>query len=116
MIPLYGLQPRFARGGAFDFQKTWKKTGIELHPRGYQYLGPGTHLKERLARGDPGINQLDRIAKQHDIAYSKAQSLRDKHKADRMMVKRLAALKDKTNMERGIQGIMQAKLKMGMGL
>ena len=26
-------------------------------------MGPGTHLEKRLARGDPGINRLDRIAK-----------------------------------------------------
>lgn len=49
-------------------------------------MGPGTKLKKRLARGDPGINQLDRIAKQHDIDYSKARHLKDKHKADRTMI------------------------------
>lgn len=31
----------------------------------------GTHLEKRLARGDPGINQLDAACKQHDIAYAK---------------------------------------------
>lgn len=44
---------------------------IELHlPGGYRYCGPGTRLKERLARGDPGINELDEACKTHDIAYS----------------------------------------------
>lgn len=44
---------------------------IELHlPGGYRYCGPGTRLKERLARGDPGINGLDEACKEHDIAYS----------------------------------------------
>lgn len=44
---------------------------VELHlPGGYRYCGPGTRLKERLARGDPGINGLDEACKEHDIAYS----------------------------------------------
>ncbi|WP_221935836.1 hypothetical protein, partial [Klebsiella pneumoniae] len=45
---------------------------LELHlPGGYQYCGPGTKLKHRLARGDTGINKLDEACKEHDIAYSK---------------------------------------------
>ena len=61
------------RGGKVDIQKKIEKLGIEFHPfslskrKIYQYLGPGTFLKKRVARGDPGINRLDRIAKQHDI-------------------------------------------------
>ena len=45
-------------------QKALAKTGVEFHWPGYQYLGPGTKLKKRLARGDPGLNRLDKIAKQ----------------------------------------------------
>lgn len=52
-------------------------------------MGPSTKLKNRLARGDPGINRLDRIAKQHDIDYTKARHLKDKHKADRTMIARI---------------------------
>ena len=51
---------------------------MEFHWPGYQYMGPGTHLEKRLARGDPGINRLDRIAKAHDIDYGKAKDLKDK--------------------------------------
>ena len=40
----------------------------------------------RLKRGDPGINRLDRVAKQHDIDYNKAKSLADNYTADRIMV------------------------------
>ena len=64
---------RRQRGGKVDIQKKIEKLGIEFHPfslskrKRYQYLGPGTFLKKRLARGDPGINPLDRITKQHDI-------------------------------------------------
>ena len=54
-------------GRGLDVQKWLAKTGIEFHWPGYQYMGPGTHLEKRLKRGDPGINRLDRIAKQHDI-------------------------------------------------
>ena len=50
---------------------------MELHWPGYQYMGPGTHLEKRLARGDPGINRLDRIAKAHNIDYGKAKDLKD---------------------------------------
>ena len=56
------------------------------------YMGPGTHLKKRLARGDPGINRLDRITKQHDIDYFKAKNLRDKWKADTKMIKSIENL------------------------
>ena len=52
---------------AVDVQKWIAKTGNEFHWPGYQYMGPGTHLAKRLKRGDPGINRLDQIAKQHDI-------------------------------------------------
>ena len=59
---------RSQRGGKlFDVQKLLTKKGMEFHWPGYQYMGPGTHLEKRLARGDPGLNWLDRIAKAHDI-------------------------------------------------
>ena len=34
------------RGGTLDLQKALAKTGIEFHWPGYQYMGPGTHLRE----------------------------------------------------------------------
>ena len=54
-------------------------------------MGPGTHLKKRLKRGDPGINRLDKIAKQHDMDYSQAKNLQDKWKADAKMVKAISS-------------------------
>lgn len=69
---------------------------FELHLPGYNYCGPGTKLQQRLSRGDKGINQLDECCKEHDIAYSKSSNLRDRHKADiillKMAKKRAAAL------------------------
>jgi len=94
----------------FDLQKWVGKAGIEFHWPGYQYLGPGTSLKKRLARGDPGINRLDRLAKQHDIAYSKAKTMQDKWKADAKMIESINNLPGKkTTTERIVRKIMQNK-------
>ena len=106
---------RHQQGTGLDIQKWLGKTGIEFHWPGYQYMGPGTHLKKRLARGDPGINRLNRISKRHDIDYSKAKSLRDKWKAETKMIKSIENLPGrKTMTERVVKRIMQAKrcLKM----
>jgi hypothetical protein len=62
---------------------------VELHlPGGYQYCGPGTKLKKRLARGDPGINKLDQACKQHDIAYSKFADTKNRSIADRALAEK----------------------------
>ena len=102
------------RGGrAVDVQKWISKLGVEFHPPGYQYLGPGTKLDKRLKRGDPGKNRLDRIAKQHDIDYSKARNIRDKWKADEKMVKAIDRLPGKkTVMERVAKGIIKTKKRL----
>ena len=103
------------RGGKLDLQKALAKTGIEFYWPGYQYMGPGTHLEKRLKRGDPGINRLDRISKIHDIDYSRARSLKAKHKADRKMIKSIETLPGKkTKTERVVKNIMKAKLKLGV--
>ena len=78
----------------------------------YQYLGPGTFLKKRFARGDPGINRLDRIAKQHVIDYSNAKNIRDKWKADLKIVNAIDALPGKkSRMEKLSRNIIAAKRK-----
>ena len=101
------------RGGLVDIQKLISKSGKEFHWPGYQYMGPGTHLQKRLKRGDPGINRLDRIAKQHDIDYSKSKNLRDKWKADEKMIKAIDKLPgSKTKTEGVVKRIMQAKRRL----
>ena len=55
-------------------------------------------MKKRLDRGDQGINRLDRIARQHDIDYSKAESLEDKWKANDKMVASIKNLPGKKSM------------------
>ena len=74
-------------------------------------MGPGTKLAKWLKRGDPGINRLDRLAKQHDIDYSKAKSLADKNIADRKMLAGIDKFPGKKSLtEQIVKQIMQAKL------
>ena len=104
---------RAQAGEAVDVQKWIAKTGKEFHWPGYQYMGPGTHLAKRLKRGNRGINRLDKIAKQHDIDYSRAKNLQDKWKADTKMIQAIDRLPgNKTKTERVVKKIMQAKKRL----
>ena len=95
------------------FKNGWAKPDLNFIGLGISTWDPGTHLQKRLKRGDPGINRLDRIAKQHDIDYSRAKNLRDKHAADRKMIKAIDRFGGrKTNTEKIVKKIMQAKLKL----
>ena len=88
---------------------------MDFHWPGYQYMGPGTHLKKRLACGDPGINRLDRIAKAHDIDYDRAKDLKDKWVVDRKMITKIDKLPGrKTMTECIVKNIMKAKLRLHM--
>lgn len=99
------------------------KIPFELHVPTYQYCGPGTHLKKRLERGDPGINPLDAACKVHDIAYNDKDS-NERSKADKVLQK--AAFKrvfarDSSIGERavalGVSAAMKIKRKLsGKGL
>lgn len=99
------------------------KLPIELHLPGYQYCGPGTKLDKRLARGDPGINGLDKACKAHDIAYSKFQDKTNRHKADKILIDKSwerVKSKDSSLRERAdallVTNVMKAKVKLGMGV
>lgn len=95
---------------------------FEIHLPGYNYCGPGTNLIERLARGDKGINQLDEYCKEHDIAYSRSLSLKDRLKADirlmKMARKRIqapdAGIGEKIAAQL-VNKAMLAKVKLGSG-
>ena len=101
------------RGGKFDVQKAVEKTGMEFHIPSYQFAGPGTKLAKRLKGSDKPKNRLDRIAMDHDIAYSKAKNLQDKWKADDVMIKAIDRLPGKKTMtEKVVKKIMQAKKKL----
>ena len=76
-------------------------------------MGPGTHLKKRIKLGDPGINRLDKIAKQHDIDYSQAKNLKHQWKADAKMVKAISDLPGKKTWTKAIvKRIMQPKQEL----
>ena len=84
-----------------------------LRRNSYYYGGPGTKLAKRLKRGDKPKNRLDRIAMHYDIAYSKANNLQDKWKADDVMIKAIDRLPGKKTMtEKVVKKIMQAKKKL----
>lgn len=99
------------------------KLPFELHLPGYQYCGPGTKLQKRIARGDPGINSLDKACKEHDIFYSKYKNKEDRHIADRILSEKAwqrAKSSDADFKERAnawlVTNAMKAKVKFGMGV
>lgn len=87
------------------------------------FSGPGTKLKKRLERGDKGVNKLDDLCRNHDIAYSQNSNLEERHKADQILsekaIERFKA-KDSSFGEKiaalGVAGIMKTKLKLGAGI
>lgn len=89
----------------------------------YSFCGPGTKLKKRLARGDQGINGLDKACKDHDIAYSKDNNLGERHKADKVLEYKAwdrVKAKDSSIGEKTaawiVTNAMKVKRKLGMGL
>lgn len=99
------------------------KLPFEAHIPGYQYCGPGTHLEKRLKRNDPGINELDRACREHDIAYSQTNDIAERNRADKILAKKAwerVKSRDANLGERAaalsVTGIMKAKTKMGMGV
>ena len=67
-------------------------------------------LQKPLKCGDPRINQLDKLAKQHDIDYGRAKTLLDKWKANAKMIKAIDRLPSSpTVSERIVKRNLQAK-------
>lgn len=98
------------------------KLPFEIHLPGYQYCGPGTKLSKRLARGDSGINLLDRACKEHDIAYSQTTNTKLRNLADIQLAERAwnrVKAKDSSFGEKAnawfVTNAMKAKAKFGMG-
>lgn len=98
----------------------------EIHIPGYQYCGPGTKLAKRLARGDPGINELDVACKDHDLAYAECEDTKSRRKADKTLIARAFkrvysgdAKLDERAAALLVSGLMGAKMgltKIGLGL
>ena len=100
-----------------------EKVPAELHLPGYSYCGPNTRLKERLRRGDRGINPLDRKCLDHDIAYAQTKDPEKRLQADRVLIdfakKRIRA-KDANISEKIASGLVSSLLTVkryaGMGM
>lgn len=95
---------------------------FELHLPGYQYCGPGTKVRERLDRGDLGINDLDKSCKAHDIFYLNNKDPAERRKADLVLskqawerVKSSNSLGEKAS-ALAVAGIMKAKTSLGFGM
>lgn len=58
----------------------------EIHIKGYSYCGPNTDLEIRLARDEPGVNDLDCACKEHDIAYAESRALKMRYNADKILI------------------------------
>lgn len=114
------MQTRTERDGLFN--KILNKLPIELHIPGYRFCGPGTKLKERLSKGQKGINLLDEGCKEHDIAYSLFKDLPRRHQADLKLIEkaseRIHSPDSKLNEKLSawlINKIMKTKVKLGLG-
>lgn len=79
------------------FNKLISNLPFKVRLPGYQYYGPNMKLQKRLARADQGINPLDAVCKQHDIAYSQRKSLPDRHQADEVENKSWVQVKSKAD-------------------
>lgn len=79
----------------------------------------GTKLSERLARGDKGINGLDELCKEHDIAYGAHKDSSERAKADEKLksgaIKRIFA-RDASLGERAASVLVSTAMKVKTGL
>lgn len=92
---------------------------VEIHLPSYQYCGPGTKLAQRLARGDKGVNKLDALCKEHDIAYENHKDSSERYIADKKLgseaFKRVYS-KDAKLGERAASLLVSAAMKAKTGL
>ncbi len=94
----------------------------ELHLPGHNFTGPGTHVEERLLRGDEPINKLDKAAREHDIMYKIFKKVPERHifdkrlqdEATKIMLDPESPLGEKTEAAL-VAGTMYGKRKLGLG-
>ena len=101
----------------------WSKYSGEKHLPSYNYLGPGTRLDIRLNEnnipksGEEPINEIDRLAYIHDLAYQNSDDLNERHRADQEMINGLKQLKNLSIPQRLIRTLIiklfQAKILAG---
>jgi hypothetical protein len=87
-----------------------------------EFCGPATHLAKRLARGDKGINELDRNCKDHDIWYRDHRTAKERHPADLILAQHAARIANDTSkptMQRKkaklVAAILSGKAFLGLG-
>ena len=80
------------------------------------YMGPGTHIEKRIARGDPPRTMMDKVAQAHDLRYFQAKTPDDIRKADQQMVKAAGMIKQKGSDSKWniLQGEKLIQLKMAL--
>ena len=104
-------------GNGFDFHSIIgklprPKKGFVLP--NYKYCGASNPLDEQVDEdgnalpGHEPYNQVDDICRIHDNMYEKANNLKDKHKADDIMLKQLKVMKPKGIRETFDRRLIQA--------
>jgi hypothetical protein len=80
------------------------------------YMGPGTHITERIERGDPPRTLSDKTAQAHDLRYQSAKVPNDIRDADRTMLKALKRIKknNSDSLTNILQGDRLIRLKMAL--
>lgn len=94
-----------------------------LHLPTYSYCGPGTKIRENIAKNVHPKNKLDSYCKEHDIFYMNNPDTAARNKADMRLAEQAwsrVTAKDANLAEKAaayaITNLMKAKAKMGMGL
>ena len=77
------ISERRQRSKSF-IDKCFDSLPFECHFYKYRFAGPGTKLKERLARGELGVNKFDDFCRQHDLCYNDENA--DRREADKILV------------------------------
>ena len=113
-----------SRRGEGVLDKVINNLPVELHIPGYQYCGPGTKFIKKLARGDPGMNPLDKACKGHDIVYSQnKENITAGHTADKVLAEKAwnrVLARDANIGEKAaawaVTNAMKMKSKLGIGV
>lgn len=80
----------------------------------YNFLGPGTRIRERVSRGDnplDGANGIDAQARRHDLDYLNARDLKDIRAADLRMIKGVQKSNAPAVEKVMVSNAMKAKIK-----
>ena len=94
-------------GGIYDRGANWL-FGSDLRPgerhpvmrlksgkyRPGRFMGPGSHVLDRLREGQRGISPVDDVSARHDLAYALAKNENDIRIADEHMLARIKEIED----------------------